>query len=164
MTLAQDVQPARIGMVSFKKCVEDSKAGKKEEAQFELQRKEMEQSLEKKQKELNDLAPKFTDEYLDSLTPDAEKQLKDKFQTLSRDLSEQQNQYYQAMDQAHYQIMQKLYEMIGKAAEAIAKEKKLDFVLNDEVCFYKVVSNDVSSDVIKKLDEMFDKAEKEKTK
>jgi len=159
---AQDMQPAKIGMVSFKKCIEESKAGKKEQAQFDVQRKDMELSLEKKQKELNELAPKFSDEYLDSLTPEAEKQLKDKFQSLSQELTEQQNQYYQVMDQAHYQIMQKLYEMIGKAAEGVAKERKLDFVLNDEVCFYKTVASDVSADVIKKLDEMFDKTEKEK--
>jgi outer membrane protein len=159
---AQDIQPAKIGMVSFKKCVEESKAGKKEQAQFDVQRKEMEQTLEKKQKDLNELAPKFNEEYLDSLTPEAEKQLKDKFQTLSQELTELQNQYYQAMDQTHYQLMQKLYDMVGKAAEVVAKDRKLDFVLNDEVCFYKNATSDVSADVIKKLDEMFEKAEKEK--
>lgn len=157
-----EIQPPKIGMVSFKKCVDESKLGKKEQAQFDVQRKEMEISLEKKQKELNELAPKFSDEYLDSLTPEAEKQLKDKFQSLSAELTEQQNHYYQVMDQTHYQIMQKLYEMITRASESVAKERKLDLVLNDEVCFYKTESTDISADIIKKLDEMFTQTENKK--
>ena len=157
-----DIQPAKIGMVSFKRCVEESKIGKEEQAQFELQKKQMEQSLEKKQAELKELSPKFSDEYLDSLTPEAEKELKEKFQRLSQELTEEQNQFYQTMDQSHFQSMQKIFERVGKAATDIGKERKLDFVVNDEVCFYKAAGFDVSDDIIKKLDEMFDLAQKEK--
>jgi outer membrane protein len=159
-----DIPSAKIGTVSFKSCVETSKVGKQEQAQFDVVKKQLEQSLEKKQKELNELSPKFSDEYLDSLTPEAEKELKEKFQLLSNELSQQQGQYYQTLEQSHFQIMQKIYEMIGKASDSVAKEKKLDLVLNDEVCFFKAEALDVSKDIIKKLDELFDQAEKEKKK
>lgn len=153
-------QSAKIGVVNFKRCVEESKIGKQEQAQFDVQKKQMEQSLEKKQNELKELSPKFTDEYLDSLTQEAEKELKDKFQRLSQELTEQQNQFYQTMDQSNYKAMQKIYEMVGKASTEIAQDKKLDVVLNDEVCFYKAEGFDVSAEIIKKLDEMFDKSGK----
>ena len=160
-----ETQPPKIGMVNFKKCVEESKLGKSEQSLFEGQKKQMEQELEKKQKEIKDLAPKFNDEYLDSLTPEAEKELKGKFQKINEEFTEQQNQFFQAMDQSHLSRMQKIYDMTAKASEAVAKEKKLDLVLNDEVCFYhdkKVDGFDVTGDVIKKLDELFAQSEKEK--
>ena len=156
-----ETQPPKVGMVNFKKCVEESKLGKSEQALFDTQKKQMEQDLEKKQKEIKELAPKFNDEYLDSLTPEAEKDLKEKFQKLNEEFTEQQNQFFQVMDQSHFQRMQKIYDMTAKASEVVGKEKKLDFVLNDEVCFYKADGFDVTNDVIKKLDELFAQSEKE---
>src|SRR5260221_295820 len=74
---------AKIAVVNFKACIEGSKFGKKEQSRFDEMRKEMEKSLETKEKELNELAPKFKDDYLDTLTPEAEAELKQKFKALS---------------------------------------------------------------------------------
>lgn len=149
-----------IGTVSFKKCLETSKIGMQEQTRFDQMRKQMEQSIEQKEKELKELSPKFTEEYLDTLTPEAEEQLKEKFKNLSQDLTQQQNQYYQVLNQTNMQVVQKLFDMISEASKTIAKEKNLDIILNDETCFFHTDATDVSSLIIKKLDEMFDQSEK----
>src|SRR5439155_15684406 len=114
-------------------------------------KKQMETTIGTKEKELSELSGKFKDDYLDTLTPEAEAELKEKFQRLSHDLSQQQNQYYQLLNQANFQIVQKLSESISTAAAKVAKDKGLDFVLNEEVCFYLAPGYDVSTDVVKEL-------------
>ena len=153
---AEQNDPPKIGTVSFKTVLEKSKVGIKEQARFDSVRKQMEQTLEKKEKELNELAPKFTDEYLDSLTPEAETELKEKFKTLSQDLSQKQNEFYQTLQQEQMQVMQKILSMVSSASAALAKEKGYTLILNDEVCLYKTEQLDVSAEIIKKLDAMPD--------
>ena len=157
-SLAAAPQSQKIGTVSFKKCLEQSKFGKQEQARFEQMKKQLEMQLEQKEKELNELAPKFNEEYLDSLTPEAEAELKEKFRVLSQTFTEQQNQYYQTLNQANMQIMQKMFEMIGDASKVIGKEKNLDLVLNDEVCFFKNDDYDVSDQIVGQLDKQLEKA------
>lgn len=154
----------KLATASFKTILEKSKVGKEEQARFDQLRKQMEQSIEQKEKALNELAPKFSDEYLDSLTPEAEAELKEKFKTLSQDLSQDQNQYYQALNQANMQVVQKLFDMIAEASKLLAKDKGLDLIINDESCFFKAESLDVSNDLIKKLDEMHAAAAKNEKK
>lgn len=153
--LAAEAAP-KIGTVSFKYCLDQSKIGKHEQALFEKIRKDLEQTIEKKEKELNELSPKFSDEYLDALTPEAEGELKEKFKMLSQELTQQQNQYYHTLNQANFQTVQKLFEMISQVAKDVAKEKGLDLVINDESCFFKTDKLDVSKDIVVKLDARFD--------
>ena len=143
-----------IGVVSFKTVLEKSKTGVQEQARFDATRKQMEQVLEQKEKELNELAPKFSDEYLDSLTPEAEAELKEKFKNLSQDLTQKQNESYQTLHQLQMKVMQRLFEMVSEASKALAKERGLDLIINDESCFYRADALDLSADIIKKLDEM----------
>lgn len=152
--------PGKIAVVNFKSCLEGSKLGKKEQGQFDQIKKQMESAIEAKEKELNDLAPKFKDEYLDTLTPEAEAELKQKFKTLSQDLSQSQNQFYQLLNQAHYQIVAKLTEQISKASKKVAKAQGFDMILNEEACFYLDPSFDVSTSVVKELDLAFVDEEK----
>src|SRR5271168_1171700 len=83
------------GVVNFTTCVTDSKYGKKEQENFESLRKQMASMIESTEKELKDIAAKFEDtEYLDSLSPKAEEEMKIKFQTLQEELGRYQNQFY----------------------------------------------------------------------
>lgn len=152
-----------IGLANFKTCVEQSKMGKQEQTTFESMKKQMESILEEKEKALNEMATKFNDpDYLDSLAPEAETELKRKFRALSQELTQQQNQYYQTLNQANYRIIQKLTDSVTKASNEVAKENKLDIILNEESCFYCVASLDISSLVVVKMDEAFEKEAKEK--
>lgn len=150
-----------IGVVNFATCITDSKVGKKEQENFESIRKHMADLMEDADKELKDIASKFDDpEYLDSLSPKAEEDLRSKFQTRQEDLSRYQYQFNQMMSQAQMQMIHKMNNMISKAAEKIANEKHLDYVMNKEACFYIRPDFEVTSLVINELDKSFELDEK----
>lgn len=161
-TQSSSQAPIKIGVVSFKTCVEQSKLGKQEQANFEGLKKQMESVLAEKEKTLNDMASKFNDvDYLDSLTPEAETELKRKFRALNQEISQQQNQYMQTLQQTNFKVVQKLQEEVTKAAEIVAKNEKLDLVLNDEGSFYNSPTLNISSKVIVLMDQEFDKKPQE---
>ena len=148
----------KIAIVDFKACVEKSKLGKQEQANFDALKKQMETILEEKENSLNEIASKFNDiDYLDSLSPDAEAELKRKFRTLNQELSQQQSQYYQALNQANIKIIQKITDIIAGASKEIAKKHNIDLVLNEDGTFFKIADLDISSLVVMVMDETFDK-------
>jgi outer membrane protein len=154
----------KIGSASFKTCLEGSKFGKKEQVRFDELKKQLETALEAKEKELNELAPKMKDEYIDTLSPEAEAELKGKFKALSQEYSMQQNQYMQMLNQTNYQIIQKFGEYMETASTQVAKAKNLDLILNEEAIFFANPSLDVSQDVIQELDKKFQVEEQKEQK
>lgn len=156
-TSATAAENPLIGVVNFATCVTESKAGKKEQENMESMRKQMSTLIEDTEKELREIATRFEDtEYLDSLSPKAEEDLKVKFQTLQEDLNRYQNQFYQVLNHANYQMIQKMSGNISKAAEKVAAEKHLDYVMNKEACFYIRSDLDVTSLVISVMDKDFE--------
>jgi outer membrane protein len=145
-----------FGIVNFGTCVTESKLGKQEQASFESLKKQMTALLEDTEKQLNDLAAKFNNpEYLDGLSPEAEEDLKNKFRTLNEDLGRYQNQYYQVMNQANMKILQTLSTSINAASEKVAKDRKLNMVVNKEACFYFTPGLDVTNLIIAEMDKNF---------
>ncbi len=156
-TAQADEKQAVIGVVNFASCVTESKMGKKEQENMENIRKQMSSLIEDTEKELKEIAAKFEDtEYLDSLSPKAEEDLKIKFQTLQEDMGRYQNQFYQVLQHANYQMIQKMSGSIARAAEKIAKAKNLDYVMNKEACFYIRPDLEVTTLVISELDRTFE--------
>lgn len=144
----------KIAIVNFKTCVEKSKLGQKEQANFDAMKKQMETVLLEKEKSLNDIASKFNDiDYLDSLSPEAETELKNKFRTLNTEFNQQQNQFYQTLSQTNMKIVQKLTDAITLASSDYAKKNQIDIVLNDDSSFFTSPALDISSSIIKVLDE-----------
>lgn len=145
-----------IRYVNFKTCVEESKIGKQEQAAFEAMKKQMETVVEEKEKVLTELANKLNNvDELELMSPEAETELKRKFRALSQEMSQIQTQFYQTLSQANMQIVQKLSEIVTKASEKVAKEKNLDFVLNDEGTFFANKALDISSSIVKEMDTNF---------
>jgi outer membrane protein len=152
-----------VAVVNFSTCLQDSKFGKKEQENFENLRKQMVSMIEESQKELQDLSAKMEDpDYLDGLSPKAEEELKTKFQTKNQDLGRLQNQYYQVLQQANMQVMQKLNTSVSKASQVVAQKKKLDIIMNKEVCFYSKPSLEVTNFVINEMDKEFELEERKK--
>ncbi len=146
-----------IGVVNFASCVTESKAGKKEQENMEMMRNQLSSLVEGAEKELHEISAKLEDtEYLDSLSPKAEEDLKLRHQALQEDLGRYQNQFYQVLSHAQYQMMQKLNSTISKAAENIASLKHLDYVINKELCFYVRPDFDVTTLVISEMDKNFE--------
>lgn len=146
-----------LGVVNFNTCILESKAGKKEQENMEGIRSQMTHLIEETEKEIKELSAKFEDtEFLDSLSPKAEEEMKLKYQTLQEDMGRYQNQFYQVLQHAQMQLYQKIHGTIAKAAEAIAKEKKIDYVLNKDTCFYIRSDLDMTSSVIQEMDKVFE--------
>lgn len=157
MSPANAVEQAVIGVVNFASCVTESKAGKKEQENMEAMRKQMSSLVESTEKQLNEMSSKFDDpEYLDSLSPKAEEEMKVKYQALQEDLQRYQNQFYQMLNHANYQMIQKMSNTISKAAESVANLKHLDYVINKEACFYIRPDLDVTMLVINEMDKNFE--------
>lgn len=148
----------KIRVVNFKTCVEQSKLGKQEQSTFEALKKQMENVLAEKEKTLNEIATKFEDaDYLDSISPDAETELKRKFRGLNQEYTQLQSQYMQALQQTNYKVIQKLTDTVTAAAATVAKENGLDVVLNEEGAFFVNPALDISQQVITLMDQNFDK-------
>lgn len=149
-------KPLKIAVVSFKTCVEQSKMGKHEQSTFESMKKQMESVLEEKEKALNEMATKFNDpDYLDSLSPEAETELKRKFRAQSQEMSGYQNQYMQILQQTNMRVIQKLTEATSEASKKYAQDNKIDLILNEE-SFYFSPELDISKEVIALLDKQFE--------
>jgi outer membrane protein len=150
------VADANYGIVNFANCVADSKLGKQEQASFETIRKQMSTLVEDTNKQMQEIATKLNDqEYLDGLSPDAEKELQNKYEALAQDMQRYQNQYYQVMNQANMNVMQALGSSVSEASEKVAKNKKLSMVVSKDACFFYANGLDVTADVVAEMDKMY---------
>jgi len=147
----------KIRIVNFKTCVEKSKLGQQEQGAFEGLKKQMETVLGEKEKVLTEIAAKFEDpDYLDSLSPEAETEIKRKFRSLNQELTQMQNQYYQALNQTNMKVVQKLTDIVTETASAVAKKNGYDLVFSDESCFFSAPELDISTQVITLMDQQFE--------
>lgn len=158
-------EPMRIGIVNFATCLSDSKYGKQEQETFESLKKQMSTLIEDTDKQMRDISAKFNDpDYLDSLSPEAEEEMKKKFHSLNEEMQQYQSQFYQVMNQANMKVVQIMNSHIGEASEKVAKAKKLDLILNKETAFYYESSMDVTSLVISEMDREHDRLSQEEKK
>lgn len=154
-TFAADEQ--LIGVVNFGSCMTESKAGKKEQENLESIRKEIVSRAQETEKELQEIRVKFEDpEFLDGLSPKAEEELQAKKASLEQDLARFDQQYSQVMQYSQYQMAQKLIGDIAKAAEQVAADKNLSYVLSREACFYVRSDLDVTQNVIQAMDSNYE--------
>jgi outer membrane protein len=153
---AADAAPS-VGVVNFSNCITESKLGKQEQNTFESLKKQMGALLEDTEKQLTEISTKFNDkEYLDSLSPEAEEEMKAKFRALNEELSRYQNQYYQVLNQANMKLVQVISSNINSAAEKVAKEKKLTMIINKEACFFYSPALEITSSVVAEMDKNYD--------
>lgn len=156
-TAAFAAEPApQIGIVNFATCVTESQSGKQEQASFEGLKKQMGTLLDDTEKQLSEIATTLNDpEKLDALSPEAEQELKGKYQTLSEEMGRYQNQYYQVLNQANMRLIQTMSAAINSASEKVAKQKKLAMILNKEACFFYSPALEVTPFVIAEMDKTF---------
>lgn len=156
--IALESPAPKIGVVNFKACVEGSKIGKEEQAAFETMKKQMENALEEKRRPLSKLADKLSNQdEIELMSVEAEVELKRQFRALDQEAMQLESQCYQTLNQFNMQQIQKLSEMVAEGSQEVAKEEKLDMVLNSEGAFFTSKGLDVSPLVIKKMDIRFDK-------
>lgn len=159
-------QTIRVGIVNTKKCLEQSKYGKQEQANFEKMKTQMETVLQEKERAMEDLQSKLNDDdYMDSISEEAAADLKRKRRTVQNEGMQLQNQYMQTLQQANMKIIQKLTDILNKASTKVAQDningEGYDIVLSDEACTYFVPRMDISELVIAKMDALYDAEQKE---
>lgn len=161
-TTFEQSKPLKIALVNFKTCVEKSKLGQKEQAAFDAMKKQMETILIEKEKALTEVSSKFNDiDYLDSLSQEAEAELKKQFRTLNQEFNQQQTQFYQALSQTNVAVIQRLTDAVTKAATDVAKKNQIDLILTEDSCFYGSPAIDISPMVVTIMDENFEKESKD---
>lgn len=148
-----------IRVVNLQTCLDASKIGKAELKRFEALKKKLEESLAQKEKKLNELSPKFTEEYLDSIAPEEEKKLKEEFQRLSQEFSQEQSQSYQLLNQTQMEILQKMQDRVTQAAKTIAKEKSIRLIFRQDACLFADEVMDLTPDVVAWIDSHAEKTE-----
>lgn len=155
----------KIGVVDFRKAVEESKLGKQEQEMLENMKKQVESILKEKGEEFQKLSGKLQDEdFRDSQKPEALQKMEQQYQQLGQELQQAQGQYYQAMQQQNFRIIQRLADIVSKASERVAEAKKLDLVLNDDNAFFSAPSLDVTKDVVAEMDRLAEEELKEAAK
>ncbi|MBM3183958.1 MAG: OmpH family outer membrane protein [Chlamydiae bacterium] len=147
-----------VGVVNFGKCVEASRHGQFEQKQFESLKNQMQKAIHDLDEQLSATATKLQDkDFLDSLSPEAEKELKQKFQNLGEEMQRYQAQYYQVMQQANMRVMHTIADLINEASEIVAKKSQLSLVLNKDAAFHCASALDITDEVISEMDKKFDK-------
>lgn len=151
-----------IGMCDFRKALEDSKYGQQEQNSLESIAKEMANGIEETEKKLQDLQQKMSDsDYLDSLSPDAEKDIQMQGQNLLQQRQAQIQQYQMLMQQGQMKLIETVRIHIMRAAQIVARDKGLDFVLDDNSAFYFKPESDVTDAVIAEMDKGYKQDMKE---
>lgn len=155
-------QSFKVGVVNTKRCLEDSKLGKQEQANFEKMKSQMESVLHEKEKTLEELESKLNDDdYVDSISEEAASELKRQRRTIRNEGMQLQNQYMQTLQQANAKVVQKLTDVISKASAQVAQESLFDVILTDEACTYFSKKFDVSEQIVTKMDILFEAEQKE---
>ncbi len=158
---AAEITP-KLGVVDFEICATESKIGKEESTSFNsLQSKAM-ADMQSMEKERQELAKKSEDQdYLDGLSPDAQQELHQKVQNHQMKMQMAGESYEKTLRQTYEMMQEKLSSNVKGAAEEIAKEKKLDMIIPSRFCIYSMPTLNITDNVIKKMDEMFEKSQKE---
>lgn len=155
-------ETAQIGAVNFATCITESKFGKKEQENFENLRKQMSSLVETTEKQIKEISGKLEDpEYHESLSPKAEEELKVQLAERQDEMNRYQNQFYQVLQHANYQMLQKMNQNIAAAAEKVAKQQNLSHIVNRELCFYIAPELDVTNSIIAEMDQSFEFEEKQ---
>ncbi len=155
----------KIGIVNTKRCLEESKLGKQEQANFEKMKTQMESVLRDKETQLEEIETKLNDEdYLDGISEEAEGELKRKKRTIRNEGMQLQNQYMQTLQQANVKIVQKLTDSISKASADVAKDPamSLDAIFSDDAATFYAPHLDVSTQIISKMNTLFDEEKQAK--
>ncbi len=155
-------QPEKhTGIINFTDCISNSKYGKQEQKSFENIRNQMSSVVEDIEKQLSEIANKMQDsDFMDSLSPEAEQEMKIKFQGLNEELNRYQNQYMQVLQQANMKLVSTMKDYVSIASESIAKKKRINMVITEDACFYYSDDLNITDETIQEMDKNFEASNK----
>lgn len=157
----------KIGVLNTRRCLEESKLGKQERATLEKMKNQMETVLKDKEKAIHGIENKLRDEdYMDSISDDAERELRHKKKVLMEEGMELNRQFSDNLEMTNMKIMQTIIEAINKASKEVVqdlanKNQNIEIILTSEACTFYNPSNDLTDEVLAKMDATFEKDQKE---
>ncbi|MFI5343736.1 MAG: OmpH family outer membrane protein [Chlamydiales bacterium] len=166
-TSAQGSQYAKIAVLNTRKCLEESKMSKQERLTLEKMKNQMESVLKDKEKAIHTIENKLRDEdYMDSISEEAERELKHKKKVLIEEGVELNRQFSDNLEMTNMKIMQAIIEAVGKASKEVVQEmansnQPIDLILTSEACTYFNPSLDITDRVLEKMDTAFEAEQKE---
>ena len=147
----------KIGVVNFGTCIAESKYGQREQGALDNMKKQIERLVGDIEVQLKDLTAKLQDnDYMDGLSPEGEQEMKAKWQSLREEHERYQGQYYQAMQQANMQLLQKMGSYVNAATDTIAAANGYSLIVNKDSCFSFSDSKDITQLVVAEMDKAFD--------
>jgi len=150
-----------FGVVNLSTCITESKYGKQEQEVMEKIKVQMSALINDVEKRLQDLNSKLNDpEFCDSLSPEAEKDLHNRYQTSKEERDSYHNQYMQLIQRANMNLMEVMDNHIAKASKILAERKQLSVIARGEVYFFYNPNYDITADIIEEMDKDFDKQKK----
>lgn len=153
------------GIVNPTSCMEKSKFAAAKRSELDSFGKELQAKLETLHKEYKELEDKLKNtEYVDSITPEAEKNLENEKAAKAQKLGMAQSEFSQMMQQKQMEFYQSLQENIGIAAAEVATEKELANIASKDLFFFFDSNLDVTDDVIAKMDQIYEKKEADSAK
>lgn len=142
----------KIAFVDFKRCVEQSSVGQREQKKFEDLNEKIKEAMESKEKELSEVARLWSDpDHRDSLSPEAEEELGKRGTRLRMEYEEMRKRSMEMVQQANFQVVQALSSAVTKAAETVASAKGYSMVMNKEACFFTDQAFDITEAVIAQM-------------
>lgn len=155
----------KIGILSFANCIQESKYGKKEQSTLKGLQNQITSLIKDTEQQLQEIANKLNDpEYIDTLSPEGEQELKIKFQNHQEDLMRYQQQYSEFLNQANYKVMQTMFFHVKNAAKIVSDRLNLDYVLDENSVICNNAGIEITNQVIQELDLLFEKEENDKSK
>ncbi len=161
-TSSSTIATLPIGVVDVRRVLDESKFGKEEQRALESLGEELQGSLAKTQRELEDLVRRSQDpEYLESLSAKAEEELQMAGQSLSQNYMAQTNQFKKIMGEAEMHLLEELNLQVSRAAQIVARAEGLAMCLRQEACPYFLEQLNITDAIIDEMDKAYSQKPKE---
>jgi len=155
------------GIVNFQACVSETKVAQEKQKELEGLEKQFRVRIDEIQKRCKEIDEKLGNEaYIDSISAEAEENLKNERQAEVQKLMSAQNEFQQIMQQQQMAFQQSFVLSLSDAAKQVAKERGHSFVISKDACLFYDDKLDMTKDVVAKVNAVYDaqKQELEKAK
>lgn len=166
-SMSQTQQLSKVCVLNTRRCLEESKMSKQERTALEKMKNQMESVLKDKEKAIHGIENKLRDEdYMDSISDEAERELRHKKKILIEEGVELNRQFSENLEMTNMKIMQTIIEAINKASKEVVQDMAnrnqiVDLILTSEACTYFNPTLDITDLVIAKMDAIFEAEQKD---
>jgi outer membrane protein len=147
------VEPIKIGVVDFQRCIQESNEGKRIDESLKNKQAEMQKEVDKKRQELIDMQKDMDKQNL-MLSMDAKNEREKEFEKKQRDLQylmqDLNEEYKKLQTDARISIL----TTINGVVDTIAKQQKFDLITERANIMYFAKELDITDQIITELNKI----------